>query len=250
MQHRRGKHASGKASKTAFFSRISVLHAASVLCAASLCLVIGLFGFVLHADDEAAVEVNSNLGMAGTGAVTEVKEPEELLPGTSVSKGVMPAYLQVDSRWAGIAYAGGTIETNGCGLTCAAASFQYLTGIETTPASLQAEVGDSCTDGNGNNDMALFIQWMQGKDSSIKSSGQLWLKADLLDQIQQKHVVFLAVSGTFGEKQYGGHIVTLFNGDSYGFDVLDPDCKQNCGRWTYEMLDAVSWTYCYGIWKE
>ncbi len=247
MQHRRGKHAFGKASKTAFFFRTSVLHAISVLCAASLCLAIGLAGFVLHADDEAASEAASSSSLGSPGAVTEVKEP---LTDTSVSKGVMPAYLQVDSRWAGIAYAGGTIETNGCGLTCAAASYQYLTGIETTPASLQAEVGDSCTDGHGSNDMALFIQWMQCKDSSIKSSCQLWLKEDLLDQIQQKHVVFLAVSGMFGEKQYGGHIVTLFNGDSYGFDVLDPDCKQNCGRWTYEMLDAVSWTYCYGIWKE
>lgn len=250
MQHRRGKHASGKASKTALVSRAFISHAVSVLCAASLCFAIGLAGFVLHADDEAAVEVNSNTGVAGTGAVTEVKEPEEPSPDASMSNGVMPAYLQVDSRWAGIAYAGGTIETNGCGLTCAAASYQYLTGIETTPASLQAEVGDSCTDGNGNNDMALFIQWMQGKDASIKSTEQLWYDRDLVDQIQQKHVVFLAVSGQFGEKQYGGHLVVLFNGDSYGFDVLDPDYKQNCGRWTYEMLDAVSWTYCYGIWKE
>lgn len=244
MLARRGEHASREVRKVSFEAL------ASVLCAASLCFTLGFIGFVRHSNDEAVREVHAVSGVDSDDALTVVKEPEEPASSVKVYQGVMPAYLQVDSRWAGIAYAGGTIETNGCGLTCAAASYQYLTGIETTPASLQAEVGDSCTDGNGNNDMALFIQWMQSKDSSIKSSGQLWLKADLLDQIQQKHVVFLAVSGTFGEKQYGGHIVTLFNGDSYGFDVLDPDCKQNCGRWTYEMLDTVSWTYCYGIWKE
>lgn len=244
MLARRVEHASSEVRK------VSLKALASVLCAASLCFTLSFIGFVRHSNDEAVREVRAASSVDSFDALTVAKEPEEPASSVKVSQGVMPAYLQVDSRWAGIAYAGGTIETNGCGLTCAAASYQYLTGIETTPASLQAEVGDSCTDGNGNNDMALFIQWMQSKDSSIKSSGQLWLKADLLDQIQQKHVVFLAVSGTFGEKQYGGHIVTLFNGDSYGFDVLDPDCKQNCGRWTYEMLDAVSWTYCYGIWKE
>lgn len=244
MLARRGEHASREVRKVSFEAL------ASVLCAASLCFTLGFIGFVRHSNDEAVREVHAASGVDSDDVLTVVKEPEEPASSVKVYQGVMPAYLQVDSRWAGIAYAGGTIETNGCGLTCAAASYQYLTGIETTPASLQAEVGDSCTDGNGNNDMALFIQWMQSKDASIKSTEQLWYDRDLVDQIQQKHVVFLAVSGTFGEKQYGGHIVTLFNGDSYGFDVLDPDCKQNCGRWTYGELEAVKWSYCYGIWKE
>lgn len=244
MLFRRGEHASREVCKVSFEAL------ASVLCAASLCFTLSFIGFVRHSNDEAVREVRAASDVDSNDALTIIKEPVEPVSSVKVSQGVMPAYLQIDSRWAGIAYAGGTIETNGCGLVCAAASYQYLTGIETTPASLQAEVGDSCTDGNGNNDMALFMQWMQSKDTSIKSTEQLWYDRDLVDQIQQKHVVFLAVSGTFGEKQYGGHIVTLFNGDSYGFDVLDPDCKQNCGRWTYSELEAVKWSYCYSIWKE
>lgn len=244
MLARMGEHASREVCKVSFEAL------ASVLCAASLCFTLGFIGFVRHSNDEAVREVRAASSVDSLDALTVVMEPDKPVHSVNVSKGVMPAYLQIDSRWAGIAYAGGTIETNGCGLTCAAASYQYLTGVETTPASLQAEVGDSCTDGNGNNDMALFIQWMQSKDASIKSTEQLWYDRDLVDQIQQKHVVFLAVSGQFGEKQYGGHLVVLFNGDSYGFDVLDPDCKQNCGRWTYSELEAVKWSYCYGIWKE
>lgn len=219
----------------------------SMFCFTILCL--SLFSMYCRSA-EAVCQLYDTSCIDSFSTVAKAASEKMLKQASSKLKGTMPVYLQTDSRWAGIAYAGGTIETNGCGLTCAAAVYQYLTGIETTPALLQAEVGDSCTDGHGNNNMALFIQWMQSKDSTIKSTEQLWSTNDLVEQIQQKHVVFLSVGGKLGKSWYGGHIITLFDGDDSGFSMLDPDCEQNCRRWTYDELKEVRCFYCYGVWKE
>lgn len=103
MLARRGERATREVRKVSFEAL------ASVLCAASLCLALVFIGFVRHSNDEAVREVHAASGLDSASAVTEVKELEEPVPSVKVSQGVMPAYLQIDSRWAGIAYAGGTI---------------------------------------------------------------------------------------------------------------------------------------------
>ena len=54
----------------------------------------------------------------------------------------VPLYLQTDERWGGLPYADADLATSGCGLTCAAMAWQYLSGKEWTPVQMLNAVGN------------------------------------------------------------------------------------------------------------
>lgn len=224
------------------------------ICCLLLCViacVVSTFCLLVHSSSiEAASIVSAAYGSGSTYDV--LKSSSVLEEEVNVKQEIahqMPSYRQRELGLANMYYATGTVASNGCGLVSAAAVCEYLTGIKTSPASLLAEVGDSCTDGKGNNDMKLFINWMQSRYSFIQSTDQLWTKDLLLEQLQQGHTVFLSVHGTFGDAKYKGHIVVLFEADSYRVKVFDPACNSNNRYWSFKELEDITWNYCYGIWR-
>lgn len=157
---------------------------------------------------------------------------------------VMPTYYQTDPAWAEEPYLGGTIGTHGCGLTCAAMAYEYISGNTMTPSQLALEVGDTCSEA-GVNDMYAFSEWLAYHTDVTSVSEQIWT----LDGIRQADltnaIIFCGLSGGFGTTWYGGHVVLMFNATDDGVMVRDPASADNTRFWSWEEFELVDATYFY-----
>lgn len=81
--------------------------------------------------------------------VEEEPEPIPVVYDTPAEPQV-PLYLQTDERWGGLPYAGEDLATSGCGLTCAAMAWEYLSGDTWTPVQMLNAVGNSCVQSGQN----------------------------------------------------------------------------------------------------
>lgn len=87
----------------------------------------------------------------------------ELLYDSQLSVSFPSHYCQTDPRWKDLPYASGTVETHGCGLTCAAWYVSYVTqDFEYGVDDLLEEVGNSCLEG-GVNDMGKFCEYLESE---------------------------------------------------------------------------------------
>lgn len=158
----------------------------------------------------------------------------------------MPLWLQDDPQWATRTYSDGTIETYGCGLTCAAMAITYETGLQVTPGLLCSLVGDDCLTDRVN-DMTKFSQWIEDHYSNayrIETSVTFWSLDEALALVDDGWLVFGGiVGGSLGEKDYSNHVVLIWRGDGQGnYWVRDPDSGANSQRsYTRDDLTMATW---------
>lgn len=152
----------------------------------------------------------------------------------------MPTYFQNDQLWADAKYSDGTIETYGCGLTCAAMAISYLTGDIVTPLDLQGAVGDTMLTDRVN-DMTKFSQYIEdayGKTYDIKQHdpNPFWTYESMMEALDDNWIVFAGVHGQVGDKSYSGHVILLFKYDGKYY-MRDPMSGENSMKqWSEDEL--------------
>lgn len=160
---------------------------------------------------------------------------------------VMPLYLQDDPQFASVQYAGeSNIGESGCGLVCAAMACEYLTGSKMTPIDLQSVVGDTCTT-DGVNDMAKFGRAFSDM-YALKTSAIYFDLETAIEAVRNGAVVFASVTGQFGDRSYGGHIVAFWRVEGENVFVRDPASGSNSQRsFSIGELANSNWAYFYTI---
>lgn len=161
----------------------------------------------------------------------------------------MPLWLQTDPQWDYVPYAGGTIGDYGCGLTCAAMAIKYMTLQDITPLTLASFVGNACLT-DGVNDPGKFCTWIAEHypEYGIESTPISYDLAPVLQNVSDGWLAFAGMSGTLGDRDYGGHVVLIWRADEDGYWIRDPASAGNSARaFTLEELEQVDFTYFYCI---
>ena len=160
----------------------------------------------------------------------------------------MPAYLQQDSRWGSLPYAGSNLTHAGCGLVAACMAWDYWTGETITPPEFEHRIGDTCTT-DGLNDMRKFADYfVQQLPERIQASTIFYSIDETIDETKNGATVWASVSGTLGVRQYGGHIVLLYSPDGQTIEMRDPANETNTRRWDEkELRSTKSWAYFYSL---
>ena len=179
---------------------------------------------------------------------------QQYIQGSNLGSGNVPIYLQGDSAWSAIPYAGTTIGYAGCGLVAAASAFSALTGENIDPATLHQMVGNSCTIG-GVNDMGKFAVFGRNRwglsHTGVLGASKGSIRA-MLTHMEQGHLIFASMQGSYpGGVGYiaSGHILLLYkDGDTYY--MMDPAYKANSRAWELKDLEQINWKYFYAIWNE
>lgn len=160
---------------------------------------------------------------------------------------IVPIFTQTDERWGGLPYADGSVSTSGCGLTCAAMAWSYLSGEAWTPTRLLNAVGNSCVE-SGVNNMQMFADWMCSQDPTLDRTVTYESTDRALGDLAGGRLVFGALTGrlTDGGREYGGHIVLLVGVDDDGVIIHDP-CEMYAVTLAEGEFEAVDWTYFVSI---
>ncbi len=191
----------------------------------------------------------ADLGHVPSIEVSDIDVIDKPAPAALYSGQTMPCYLQDDPQWAHLPYAGGTIGDSGCGLTCAAMAIEYMTTQRTDPRTLADAVGDTCL-ADGVNDPGKFCSWIADHyaDYGISHTDIYFDPTDALRDVRDGKLVFASLTGDFGDRSYGGHIVLLWLSDGSGIWVRDPMSGANSQTPITEAeFYAVNWVYFYSI---
>ena len=159
----------------------------------------------------------------------------------------VPLYTQLDERWGGLSYAGGSISTSGCGLVCAAMAWERLSGEECTPAVLLNIVGSSYVQ-EGQNYMPAFCEWMRQQDPTLDYTVIYENRDRALEESSAGRMVFGCMEGRLYEngRSYGGHIVLITGFDGDRVEIHDPMTVYAVSL-TREEFDEVAWAYFISI---
>lgn len=159
----------------------------------------------------------------------------------------VPLYTQTDERWGGLPYADADLATSGCGLTCAAMAWEYLSGETWTPVQMLNAVGNSCTQ-EGQNYMPGFCAWMQSNDPSISYSVIYEDRDRALRELGDGSLVFGEMQGALveGGREYGGHIVLLVALEGDEVTIHDP-CVPYAAVVNEPRFHEVDWGYFISI---
>lgn len=178
-----------------------------------------------------------------------VKEEPEQLPVVydTPAEPQVPLYMQTDERWGGLPYADGSVSTSGCGLTCAAMAWSYLSGEAWTPTRLLNAVGNSCVEAGVNN-IQMFADWMCSQDPTLDRTVTYESTDRALGDLAGGRLVFGAMTGRLedGGREYGGHIVLLVGADDGVVTIHDP-CEMYAVNLAKGEFEAVDWTYFVSI---
>lgn len=160
----------------------------------------------------------------------------------------VPVYTQTDERWGGLPYAGEDLATSGCGLTCAAMAWEFLSGDEWTPIKMLNAVGNSNVQ-DGQNYMPGFCEWMRDQDASIDYSVIYESRDRAIDDLEGGRLVFGEMQGKLvdGGRSYGGHIVLLTRRDESGSITVHDPCVPYAESLSAERFYAVDWGYFISI---
>lgn len=160
---------------------------------------------------------------------------------------IVPIFTQTDERWGGLPYADGSVSTSGCGLTCAAMAWSYLSGEAWTPTRLLNAVGNSCVEAGVNN-MQMFADWMCSQDPTLDRTVTYESTDRALGDLEGDRLVFGAMTGRLkdGGREYGGHIVLLVGADDGVVTIHDP-CEKYAVTLAEGEFEAVDWTYFVSI---
>lgn len=150
-----------------------------------------------------------------------------------------PLYYQADERWGGLPYA----TADGC----VAMAASYLTGEEITPPVLLNLVGNRCIDG-GVNHMGRFCEELQALYGF--EYRDLWTLEDAESHLRDGWMLFAGMEGAVyeGGKEYGGHVLLIWNCDEEGVYIRDPDDPTLQAPISWERFRAIEWgSYFYAI---
>ncbi len=181
-----------------------------------------------------------------TQPVEEEPEPIPVVYDTPAEPQV-PLYLQTDERWGGLPYAGEDLATSGCGLTCAAMAWEYLSGETWTPVQMLNAVGNSCVQ-SGQNYMPGFCSWMAEQDSTLDYTVLYEDRARALDESASGRLVFGTMSGALHEngREYGGHVALIIENTGGSVTIHDP-CEAYPVALDLDGFDSVAWDYFISI---
>lgn len=159
----------------------------------------------------------------------------------------VPIYTQTDERWGGLPYAGSDLSTAGCGLTCAAMAWEYLSGEECTPAQLLNLVGNDYVQ-SGQNYMPGFCEWMRSQDQTLDYTVMYEDSERALTDLSQGRLAFGSLTGRLTEdgKEYGGHVVLLTGFHDDLITIHDPTVVYEV-QIDRERFASVDWTYFISI---
>lgn len=176
-----------------------------------------------------------------------VSEPEPVIVYDKPAEPQVPLYRQTDERWGGLPYADADLATSGCGLTCAAMAWEYLSGETCTPAMLLNLVGNDYVQA-GQNYMPGFCEWMCAQDDSLDCTVLYESAERALEESASGRMVFGTMSGslTDGGREYGGHVV-LITEYLYGHITIHDPCEAYAVALTYDEFNAVAWDYFISI---
>ena len=162
----------------------------------------------------------------------------------------VPLYTQLDERWGGLPYAGADLATSGCGLTCAAMAWEYLSGETWTPVQMLNAVGNSCTQ-DGQNYMPAFCEWMADRDPTLDYTVLYEDRGRALEEAADGRMVFGCMEGRLYEdgRSYGGHVVLLTGYDGESVEIHDPMTVYAVSL-TREEFDEVAWAYFISIGRD
>lgn len=160
----------------------------------------------------------------------------------------VPVYTQTDERWGGIPYAGEDLATSGCGITCAAMAWEFLSGDEWTPVQMLNAVGNSNVQ-DGQNYMPGLCEWMRDQDASIDYSVIYESRDRAIEDLEGGRLVFGEMQGELveGGRSYGGHIVLLTRRDESGSITVHDPCVPYGESLSAERFHAVDWGYFISI---
>lgn len=72
--------------------------------------------------------------------------------------------------------------------------------------------------------------------------------APVLQNVSDGWLAFAGMSGTLGDRDYGGHVVLIWRADDDGYWIRDPASAGNSARtFTLEELEQVDFHYFYCI---
>lgn len=159
----------------------------------------------------------------------------------------VPLYTQLDERWGGLPYAGADLATSGCGLTCAAMAWEYLSGDTWTPVQMLNAVGNSCVQA-GQNYMPGFCAWMAEQDPTLEYTVIYEDRDRALRELSDERLVFGEMQGRLvdGGREYGGHIVLLTEIEDGEVTIHDP-CSVYRVVLTEPQFEEVDWGYFISI---
>ena len=175
--------------------------------------------------------------------------PELAIVYDSPAEGV-PVYVQDDERWGGLPYAGADLATSGCGLSCAAMAWSYLSGEAWTPVQMLNAVGNSCVD-DGVNNVQKLADWMVGMDPSLDRTVTYESVERAVGDLGRGRLVFGAMTGRLvdGGREYGGHVVLLTGIEDGAVTINDP-CDGRPVTLGEDELGSVAWSYFVSIGRE
>lgn len=159
----------------------------------------------------------------------------------------VPLYLQTDERWGGLPYADADLATSGCGLTCAAMAWEYLSGETCTPVMLLNLVGNDYVQA-GQNYMPGFCEWMRQQDPTLNCTVLYEDGSRALEESAAGRLVFGTMSGALheGGREYGGHVV-LITENLYGHITIHDPCEAYPVLIDNDEFNAVAWDYFISI---
>lgn len=178
--------------------------------------------------------------------VEEEPEPIPVVYDTPAEPQV-PLYYQADERWGGLPYADADLATSGCGLTCAAMAWEYLSGETCTPAMLLNLVGNDYVQ-DGQSYMPGFCEWMAAQDRTLDYTVLYEDRQRALEECARGRMVFGSMTGQITEsgRSYGGHIVLLCGTDGGEVTVHDP-CSVTTVVVDKARFQEVDWSYFISI---
>lgn len=174
-------------------------------------------------------------------------DPEPVVIEDTMTPSIVPIYTQMDERWGGLPYAGSDLATSGCGLTCAAMAWSYLSEEAWTPDRLLNAVGNDYVQ-DGQNYMPGFCEWMVQQDPTLDYTVLYEDRHRAIDECSRGRMVFGSMSGQLAEggKSYGGHIVLICGVDGDDIEIHDPCCIYGVTL-DNSQFQEVDWGYFISI---
>ena len=204
-----------------------------------------LFLFVVFLLEVVAVLIS----LCNQPSVSKLEVPNVVEVNDSESTKYPYHYTQTDPRWKDLPYASGTVETHGCGLTCAAWYVSYVTqDFEYGVDDLLEEVGNSCLEGDVN-DMGKFCEYLES-EYNVVATDQIWGVEKAKELLENGYMLFASMDGQLmpGYRSYQGHIVIVYLKQGNSIYVMDPgDSSFNIPISEQRFDEVFLGEYFYGV---
>lgn len=171
--------------------------------------------------------------------------PETALstPASEWNRGQMPYLYQIDSAWAQEPYAGGTIQTHGCGPCALSMVYVYLTGRKNMDPISMASFSQESGYADSGSTSWLFMS--EGAQKLGLKARELTSDPNaVMAQLRMGHPIICIVGP--GDFTTEGHFIVLVNANDDGtVEVRDPNSEERSAR-SWDMKRILS--QCQNLW--